>query len=89
MANKDAAQATLQALASTTQASDAVTVSGEVDTIRYGTRVAFGRTGGVRGVGQTYDGLYYVQRVTHQIQRGKYTQSFSLTREGRERWLRS
>ncbi len=83
VANKDAAQATLQALASTTQASDAVTVSGEVDTIRYGGVLHSGGLVGVRGVGQTYDGLYYVQRVTHQIQRGKYTQSFSLTREGR------
>lgn len=83
VANKDAAQATLQALASTTQSSDAVTVSGEVDTIRYGGVLQSGGLVGVRGVGQTFDGLYYVQRVTHQIKRGGYKQSFSLTREGR------
>jgi hypothetical protein len=39
---------------------------------------------GVRGVGFSYDGLYWVKRVAHSIQvpEGKYTQSFSLAREG-------
>jgi len=37
---------------------------------------------GVRGVGSTYDGLYYVQSVTHRIRPGSYKQSFTLTREG-------
>ena len=34
---------------------------------------------GVRGAGVAYDGLYYVKSVTHNIKRGEYTQSFTLT----------
>jgi hypothetical protein len=37
---------------------------------------------GVRGAGLTYDGLYYVDSVTHNIQRGQYKQSFQLSRDG-------
>jgi hypothetical protein len=37
---------------------------------------------GLRGAGSQHDGLYYVKRVTHTIQRGEYTQAFTLTREG-------
>jgi hypothetical protein len=37
---------------------------------------------GVRGVGNTYDGNYYVKQVTHRIKRGEYKQSFTLIREG-------
>ena len=37
---------------------------------------------GVRGAGLTYDGGYYVTSVTHNLQRGEYTQDFTLAREG-------
>jgi hypothetical protein len=37
---------------------------------------------GVRGVGISYSGNYYVRRVTHKLEAEKYTQSFTLTREG-------
>ena len=37
---------------------------------------------GVRGIGNTYDGKYYVKNVTHKISRGRYTQQFTLTRSG-------
>ena len=37
---------------------------------------------GVRGAGLAYDGLYYVKTVTHNIKRGEYKQSFTLTRDG-------
>ena len=30
----------------------------------------------------TYDGLYYVDSVTHNIKRGEYKQSFTLSRDG-------
>jgi hypothetical protein len=36
----------------------------------------------VRGAGLAYDGLYYVRSVTHDIRRGEYKQSFSLSRDG-------
>jgi len=37
---------------------------------------------GVRGAGVAFDGLHYVQSVTHQITRGEYKQRFKLVRNG-------
>jgi hypothetical protein len=37
---------------------------------------------GVRGAGLAYDGLYYVNSVTHNIKPGQYKQSFSISRDG-------
>ena len=37
---------------------------------------------GVRGAGLAYDGLYYVDSVTHEIKSGEYKQSFQLGRDG-------
>jgi hypothetical protein len=36
----------------------------------------------VRGVGQAFDGLYYVKQVKHTIKRGSYKQNFTLARNG-------
>jgi hypothetical protein len=83
VANLNMIQATLRALSTSTQTSDAVTGSGEVDAVRYGRALRSRQLVGVRGVGQSYDGFYYVQKVTHKIKRGEYKQSFSITREGR------
>lgn len=84
VANREPPQAALAALAeSTTSSGDAITGTGELDTIRYGRVLRSRALVGVRGVGQTYDGLYYVKQVTHRIRRGEYKQSFTLTREGR------
>ncbi len=81
-ANLNPAQAILRGLASQTGSSDAVNGSGEVDSLRYGRALKSRRLVGVRGVGQSYDGNYYVQMVTHRIKRGEYKQSFTLVREG-------
>ena len=54
-----------------------------MDAVRYGQALRSRRLVGVRGVGQSYDGNYYVKEVTHRLKRGEYKQSFSLTREGR------
>jgi hypothetical protein len=81
-ANKDAGQAATSAVATLTNAPDSVTADGEVDAVRYGSVLRARKLVGVRGVGFSYDGLYYVRRVTHSIQRGEYTQRFSLSREG-------
>ena len=62
---------------------DAVTASGEVDTVRYGHILQVRQLVGVRGVGKSYGGYYYVKQVTHRIKRGEYKQSFTLIREGR------
>jgi hypothetical protein len=59
-----------------------VTISGELDTVRYGDLLQLRRLVGLRGAGYTYDGLYYVKKVSHQIRKGDYKQNFTITREG-------
>jgi hypothetical protein len=36
----------------------------------------------VRGAGLAFDGLYFVNSVTHNLRRGAFTQDFTLTRNG-------
>jgi hypothetical protein len=81
-AKQSAAQAATSAVAALTNAPDAVTAAGNVDTVRYGNILRARNLVGVRGVGYSYDGYYYVQRVTTNIATGQCTQSFSLSREG-------
>lgn len=59
-----------------------VTVQGKLDALRYGNILRAPGLVGVRGVGSSYDGTYYVKSVTHRIRTGAYTQEFTLTREG-------
>jgi hypothetical protein len=82
-ANLNPIQAALRALSSATESADAVTATGELDAVRYGQALRSRRLVGVRGVGYSYDGNYYVKEVTHRIKRGEYKQDFTLTREGR------
>lgn len=63
-------------------AQDAITGSGSLDVLRYGHVLRARMMVGVRGAGLTYDGLYYVNSVTHDIKRGQYKQSFNLSRDG-------
>jgi hypothetical protein len=62
--------------------SDAISASGSLDVVRYGRPLRSKMLVGVRGAGLAYDGLYYVNSVTHKIKRGEYKQSFSLSRDG-------
>ncbi|MBD2520094.1 hypothetical protein H6G93_35160 [Nostoc sp. FACHB-973] len=75
-------QGAISAVASVTGMEEAVRGEGEVDTIRYGNILHARKSVGVRGVGSSYDGNYYVRRVTHTISKGDYTQTFTLSREG-------
>jgi hypothetical protein len=59
-----------------------VTANGSLDVQRYGNVLQARRLVGVRGAGTAFDGLYYVQSVTHNIKRGEYKQSFTLSRSG-------
>jgi hypothetical protein len=59
-----------------------VTVTGELDALRYGQVLMPRGLVGLRGAGFTYDGHYYVKSVTHTISKGDYKQKFILTREG-------
>jgi hypothetical protein len=61
---------------------DAITASGSLDVVRYGHVLRSKLIVGVRGAGMAYDGLYYVDSVTHNIKRGEYKQSFNLSRDG-------
>ena len=61
---------------------NAITVSGSLDVLRYGHVLRSKLLVGVRGAGLAYDGLYYVDSVTHKIKRGEYKQSFQLSRDG-------
>jgi hypothetical protein len=59
-----------------------VTATGELDSLQYGELLQARGLVGLRGVGFSYDGLYYVKSVTHSIRKGEYKQRFTLNREG-------
>jgi hypothetical protein len=61
---------------------EAISGNGTLDVLRYGRVLRSRMLVGVRGAGLAYDGLYYVDSVTHNITRGEYKQSFSLSRDG-------
>ena len=62
--------------------SAAISGSGSLDVLRYGRVLRSRMLVGVRGASLAYDGLYYVDSVTHNIKRGEYKQSFTLSRDG-------
>lgn len=78
--NVTAATARAQGLAN--RSSAAVTAEGELDAEVYGDVLRARALVDVRGAGSSYDGMYYVKRVTHDIADGDYRQRFTLTREG-------
>lgn len=85
-ANLSYAQALLKAITGVSEAFDVIEANGEVDAVRYGRALQARKLVDVRGAGQSYNGTYYVQQVTHNIRRlprGEYKQSFTLKREGR------
>ena len=81
-AKKSPVQAALAAMAKAAGTSDVVTASGSLDVMRYGHILKARRLVGVRGVGIAFDGLYYVESVTHNIKRGEYKENFTLSRNG-------
>lgn len=62
--------------------SEAISGNGTLDVLRYGHVLRSRMLVGVRGAGLAYDGLYYVDSVTHNVKRGEYKQNFSLSRDG-------
>lgn len=56
--------------------------TGELDALTYEALLSPRKLVGVRGAGYSNDGLYYVKQVRHRIQVGRYTQSFTLSRDG-------
>ena len=62
--------------------SSAISGNGTLDVVRYKHILRARMLVGVRGAGLAYDGMYYVDSVTHNIKRGEYKQSFSISRDG-------
>lgn len=62
--------------------SDSVFGTGALDVSRYGHVLRSRQLVGVRGAGDAFNGLYYVTKVTHELKRGSYTQTFTLARNG-------
>jgi hypothetical protein len=72
--------AVMQGIAYAGTHSDSVFATGSLDVTRYGRVLRSRQLVGVRGAGDAFNGLYYVTKVTHQIKRGSFTQSFGLAR---------
>jgi hypothetical protein len=81
-ANLSPLQAVMYGMAYASKHSDAVLGSGSLNVLRYGTILKARQLVGVRGAGMAFDGLYYVESVTHSIKRGEYKQDFKLVRNG-------
>jgi len=75
-------QSMAQAQGTSEESNDAVTVQGELDSLRYGDILQARGLVKLRGAGLSYDGLYDVKQVTHVINRGSYRQRFILQRGG-------
>jgi hypothetical protein len=74
--------AIMMGLAEAARSSDAVFGNGTLDVLRYGHVLKARQLVGVRGAGTAFDGLYYVGKVTSNIKRGEFKQSFELKRNG-------
>jgi len=77
-----AMRAALIAMAKASKSADTVTARGSLNVLRYGQVLKARKLVGLRGAGTAFDGLYYVNSITHQIKRGEYKQDFELTRNG-------
>jgi hypothetical protein len=79
-AKRSAIQAVLHGMAQAAASADGLTGSGTLDVLRYGQPLRARRLVGVRGAGIAFDGLHFVQKVTHKLKPGEYRQEFTLTR---------
>jgi hypothetical protein len=73
-------QALLQGMAKASASADVVTGTGSLDVLQYGRVLRARQLVGVRGAGPAFDGLHYVESVTHRIQHNSYKQAFTLKR---------
>ena len=75
-------RAAMIGLTKAAQSSESVIATGSLDVMRYGGILKARRLVGLRGVGEAFDGLYYVRSVTSKIKRGEFKQEFTLSRNG-------
>jgi hypothetical protein len=81
-ADKDPAEVARDIIGFLMNNSAAISASGSLDVMRYGKLLNSRMLVGVRGGGIAYDGMYYVDSVTHSIKKGEYKQNFTLSRDG-------
>jgi hypothetical protein len=81
-ANKKPDEAAQQILGFLMHNEPSITVNGSTSLDRYGWVLQSRMLVGVRGGGIAYDGMYYVDSVTHNIKQGEFKQSFTLSRDG-------
>jgi hypothetical protein len=74
------AQALMRGFASSVESADVMTGEGTLDVMRYGQPLRARSLVGVRGAGLPWDGMHYVDKVTHNIKPGEYKESFVLKR---------
>jgi hypothetical protein len=79
-ANRSPAEALMLGIAEAVKHADVVTVDGSLDVARYGQILHARSLVGVRGAGLAFDGMHYVDSVTHHIKPGEYKQTFVLKR---------
>lgn len=82
LAKLDPAEAVKRILGMLAQSALAISGSGSLNVLRYGRILKSRQLVGVRGAGLAYDGLYYVDTVTHNLKRGEYKQNFTMSRDG-------
>ena len=76
----DPGLALMRGMAHASRSADVVSGSGTLDVVRYGHVLKARRLVGVRGAGPAFDGLHYVDSVTHTLSKGEFKQSFTLKR---------
>ena len=74
------AQALMRGMAEVVKHADVVSGNGTLNVDRYGAILRARSLVGVRGAGIAFDGMHYVDSVTHDIKPGAYKQSFTLKR---------
>jgi len=74
------AQALMMGWARASETADIVSGDGSISVLRYGGILQARQLVGVRGAGQAFDGIYFVDSTKHQIKLGEYKQSFTLKR---------
>src|SRR5262249_23439954 len=79
-AKRTTAEAVMLGVAEAVKHADVVTGNGILDVDRYGHVLRARSLVGVRGAGVAFDGLHYVDSVTHHLKPGEYKQDFVLKR---------
>jgi hypothetical protein len=79
-AKRSPAEALMLGMAEAVKNADVVTGDGTIDVTRYGQVLRARSLVGVRGAGLAFDGMHFVDSVTHRLKPGEYKQSFVLKR---------